>query len=403
MPVTAKQLDQVGDVIDLLVQKRRNKHAENRFFHKLLKVQCAFFNNIKLRKIFFNSILILLTTICGSLQVSAHDSVGTEESQTEIRAHSSDERFDTDLYSSILWGDGRGGDEEDRSMQGRAFELRFGKEIRKNTRIDIVHYNEGHPQNNHRDGFALQGVYRFSPSKSFAMEFALGPYLGFNTTTHFSSGGDDAIQLNDKDVGVLGSVGLLYFPRLLGKSAHLRLQYNHVEMPGAPDSDALLAGIGFDIESKGDTGRSENQGTLEIAALLSHFITNHTVTSSSQGFHMEIRKEIRSHLGVSIGYLKEGDDELVQRNGIPLQFWYSASIGAKWSLAAGAGPYFSRDKDHSGVDVNGIISLEAKREFPKDINLVFRFNRIMDINNNPLENQENDRDVFEIGLSKEFH
>ena len=202
---------------------------------------------------------------------------------------------------------------------------------------------------------------------------------------------------------MLGSVGLLYFPRLLGKSAHLRLQYNHVEMPGAPDSDALLVGIGFDIESRGNADRSENQGTLEIAALLSHFITNHGGTSSSQGFHLEIRKEIGRHLGVSIGFLKEGDDELVQRNGIPVQFWYSAFIGTKWSLSAGAGPYFSKDKGHSGVDVNGIISLEAKREFPKDINLIFRFNRIMDINSNPLENQENDRDMFEIGLSKRFH
>lgn len=374
-------------------------------FNKLLKVRCASPNGIQMMKIYFLSILLLLTTICCPLQVSAHDSAETGNSQAEIHAHSSDERFDNDLYGSILWGDGRGGDEEDRSMQGRAFELRFGKEIRKNTRIDVVYYNEGHPKNNHRDGFALQGTYRFSPSENFAMEFALGPYLGFNTTTYDGSSGEDTIQLNDKGVGALGSVGLLYFPRFLGKSAHLRLQYNHVEMPGSPDSDAILAGVGFDIESRGrnSNGYGKNQGTMEVAVLLSHFITNHEKTSPSQGFHVEIRKEIGRHLDISIGFLKEGDDELVQRSGVPVQFWYSDFIGAKWSLAAGVGPYFSRDKGHSGVDVNSIISLEAKREFPKEINLIFRFNRIMDINNNPLENQENDRDMFEIGLSKRFH
>lgn len=213
MPVTAEQLGQDGDAIDLLVQKRRNKHAENRFL-KLFKVQCLSPKSIQAMKILSIRTLILLTTICGSLQVSAHDSVDSENSQTEIRAQSLDESFDNDLYGSILWGDGRGGDAENRSMQGRAFELRFGKEIRKNARIDIVHYNEGHPQNNHRDGFALQGVYRFSPSKSFAMEFALGPYLGFNTTTRFGSGGNDAIELN---VSVSTIIDVLIFTLFDGR------------------------------------------------------------------------------------------------------------------------------------------------------------------------------------------
>jgi putative transposase len=36
-----RAVDQDGDTIDLLVQKRRNKQAAKRFFHKLLKGQCA--------------------------------------------------------------------------------------------------------------------------------------------------------------------------------------------------------------------------------------------------------------------------------------------------------------------------------------------------------------------------
>ena len=36
-----RAVDQDGDTIDLLVQKRRNKQAEKRFFHQLLKGQCA--------------------------------------------------------------------------------------------------------------------------------------------------------------------------------------------------------------------------------------------------------------------------------------------------------------------------------------------------------------------------
>ncbi len=36
-----RAVDQDGDTIDILVQKRRNKHAAKRFFRKLLKGQCA--------------------------------------------------------------------------------------------------------------------------------------------------------------------------------------------------------------------------------------------------------------------------------------------------------------------------------------------------------------------------
>lgn len=36
-----RAVDQDGDTIDLLVQKRRNKQAAKRFFHQLLKGQCA--------------------------------------------------------------------------------------------------------------------------------------------------------------------------------------------------------------------------------------------------------------------------------------------------------------------------------------------------------------------------
>ena len=36
-----RAVDQDGDTIDILVQKRRNKRAAKRFFRKLLKGQCA--------------------------------------------------------------------------------------------------------------------------------------------------------------------------------------------------------------------------------------------------------------------------------------------------------------------------------------------------------------------------
>ena len=73
-------------------------------------------------------------------------------------------------YASAQFGNGRiygGNAGSDRGMAGRALELRFGHALlpgllggtpdgnaNNRLRVDFVHYNEGHPDNNHRDGFA---------------------------------------------------------------------------------------------------------------------------------------------------------------------------------------------------------------------------------------------------------
>jgi hypothetical protein len=81
-------------------------------------------------------------------------------------------------YLSAAFGNGRihGGNASGyRWMRGRTFEVRAGRQQDDafgvalppgwTLRVDFVHYNEGHPDNNHRDGFALQwlAVHRFSP------------------------------------------------------------------------------------------------------------------------------------------------------------------------------------------------------------------------------------------------
>ncbi|MDB5839282.1 MAG: hypothetical protein JWQ23_1234 [Herminiimonas sp.] len=42
--------------------------------------------------------------------------------------------------------------------------------------------NEGHPDNNHRDGFGIQLVYTNAFVNNLAAEFGAGPYLSMNTT-----------------------------------------------------------------------------------------------------------------------------------------------------------------------------------------------------------------------------
>ena len=88
-------------------------------------------------------------------------------------------------YAAGTYGNGKidGENTTGEKKLGWAFEVRFGKEIDipglgsgklfsadEKFRVDIVHYNEGHPDNNHRDGFAVQGVYNKPLSKTFSAE-----------------------------------------------------------------------------------------------------------------------------------------------------------------------------------------------------------------------------------------
>ena len=138
---------------------------------------------------------------------------------------------DHGAYLSVVFGNGRieGGNASGYTwMRGRTFEVRAGEQQRTlfglalplpastALRTDFVHYNEGHPDNNHRDGFALQWLMVRQLGARGAVELGVGPYLSMNTTVI------DGRQIDDAHVGVLASLALrLALPGTSG--THLRL------------------------------------------------------------------------------------------------------------------------------------------------------------------------------------
>ena len=141
-------------------------------------------------------------------------------------------------YFSGSFGNGSIQNEDD--MEWRTFELRIGAPVHSDQRIDFVHYNEGHPENHHRDGFSIQNVYSVSVTEAIQLEIGVGPYLSFDTTTR------NGLQHDDQRIGLLGSIALLYYLNTLReRNFHLRFDYNHVSMPGAHTSRAFLIGLGM--------------------------------------------------------------------------------------------------------------------------------------------------------------
>lgn len=297
---------------------------------------------------------------------------------------------DGDVYVAFAMGTGSAS--EGGNLAWKAFSLRLGKSITDKARIDFIHFNEGHPQNNHRDGFAMQGTYKVSATDKLAIEAALGPYFSMNTTVIKGE------ELDDKRLGVLATIAATYSLDSISKGLHVRAEYNHAAMPGALKTDSIMVGVGKNFDSKKRSTGSDSKKDVEVAVIGDLFITNHgDVDETPKGYQIEVKKELSAHTAASVSYMKEGVDSRVDRQGVAAEFWYAEPLSKNMSISAGAGVYLADNKlDKNDGKVNGIISIEVKRKVGKDMNVFVRVNRIADFKGS------NDRDVIGVGLAGKF-
>ena len=313
-------------------------------------------------------------------------------------------------YVSGVYGNGKidGENVRGKTTMGWAFEVRFGKEVNlpgvgngklfsedEKFRVDVVHYNEGHPDNNHRDGFALQGIYNKPLSKRISAEVGLGPYYSMNTTT---LGG---VQYNNSNLGVLLSTALLIDVDQLGSGGHIRLGFNHVNMPGAGahSSNALLIGVGKYFgapDARNIPGLVDDRIWLGVAAINGQ--TNHGDTERSFGGSAEVKK-YDGPWAFSGSAIAEGDDDSrVDRRGLAAQVWYVQPLADKWSASAGFGPYVSSNKRGTSDQTRlmALITMQVDRNLGKDWKAFASFSRVNTFR------EKNDRDLFRVGVMRAF-
>ncbi|MEB0135745.1 hypothetical protein QN362_10440 [Actimicrobium sp. CCC2.4] len=318
--------------------------------------------------------------------------------------------LDQRAYVSGTYGNGKidGENVRGKATLGWAFEVRFGKEVtlpgldtgklfsaNEKFRVDVVHYNEGHPDNNHRDGFALQGMYNKPLGKIVSAEVGLGPYYSMNTTT---IGG---VQHNNSNLGVLLSTALLIDVDQLGSGAHIRLGFNHVSMPGAGahSSNAVLIGVGkyFDTTpARSMPGLVDDRLWLGVAAINGQ--TNHGNTERSAGASAEIKKYY-GPWAFSASAIAEGDDDTrVDRRGLAAQAWYVQPLADNWSASAGVGPYVTTNKRGSSDQARlmALITMQVDRNIGKDWKAFASFSRVNTFR------EKNDRDLFRVGVMRSF-
>ncbi|WP_156328241.1 MULTISPECIES: hypothetical protein [unclassified Massilia] len=316
---------------------------------------------------------------------------------------------DHGAYLSLVFGNGRihGGNAEGyRWMRGRTFEVRAGRQQRTlfgsalpdslSERIDFVHYNEGHPDNNHRDGFAVQWLMVRKLGAGTAFELGVGPYLSMNTTVI------DGRQIDDAKVGALVSLGLRLPLGALPSGTHLRIGYNHVQMRNVHRSDALMIGIGRQFgRSEPDPETDPADGQTWFGVSVGNSITNMSGTDGAIASVLEVRRylgERMEHWAVSGKFLFEGDDGArVDRRGAAAQLWYVQRVTPRFAMSAGLGPYVARNRrDDNITHANLLISFQAEHALSRHLRAFMNFNRVKTFR------QTDDRDLFQLGLLKDF-
>jgi hypothetical protein len=315
---------------------------------------------------------------------------------------------DRGAYLSTQFGNGRisgGNAGHYRLMRWRTGEVRVGRDMnpalvgadsvvnaQSTARIDFLYYNEGHPDNNHRDGFALQATVSRRIEGAVSAELSAGPYSGMNTTTI------NGVQINQASRGMLYSAALRYPLGSWAPGAHLRLGFNHVWMRDTHTSNAVMFGIGrhfTDVPPFADTDLPRSR--LWLAASYGTSQTNQALRQAARSGTFEA-KQYGGKWAMSLKAVLEGDDRVqVDRRGVATQLWFVQPLTASWQVSAGVGPYVAENwRNQNRTGVHGLISMQFERNIGARNKAFFAFSRVKSFQ------QANDRDIFHLGVTRSF-
>jgi hypothetical protein len=326
---------------------------------------------------------ILTNSIAGLAILAGTGNAHAQDSASSLPIDSKPSERALNAYA--VFGDGRatnGGD-----MHWRAYEVGFGDVLNDYLSVYLAYVNEGHPVDHHRDGFAALGSFRWPVGSRLALELSAGPYFSMDTT-HV----DNQVR-NDKRWGVRASAAVRYY--VVPNRFFLKLQYNHVQMFGGFNSDAVLFGIGSDFG--GDPGSALSDGKTQVSVWAGTSQTNRPQVPIEKGYMLEVKRPLGNAWAYSASFVYEGNNGVAGRRGIAAQFWYVAPIRSKWTLSAGVGPYLSHDRDEtsSRIRLNALLSAQVTYQVTNHWAASLRFNRVATRN-------DKDQDMFMVGLARNF-
>ena len=253
--------------------------------------------------------------------------------------------------------------------------------------VNAVWLNEGHPENHHRDGFAIQPSL-YKDFNNWRVQLSTGPYYSMDTTRQA-----DGTVLNAKNLGLLSSLALKWHPGTA--NWYLGIGYNHVWMRNKLNTDSVVLFLGMDSQRE-HGNRSGIASKTKPGLWIGHAKTTLPSTDTKTGVQLEVAFPVKEHFSYSIAGLYEGNTTLADRKGVMAQAWYNETFN-NWTLSAGAGPYLAHDslRDETATKLLAIVSLRATYKLMRRTDVGVNVNRVISF-------YHRDADMVLLGVQTAF-
>ncbi|WP_144163146.1 hypothetical protein [Paraburkholderia sp. BCC1885] len=220
--------------------------------------------------------------------------------------------------------------------------------------------NEGHLQDNHRDGLALQYWRRASFfDRRLSLAAGVGIYNFFDTIAH----DDGKPYVDGHGWAPIVSITATWYT---DARFFYQLRVNQVLATQSYKTTSVLFGVGYELDApnghgalSGATRQSVSSGD-QITALAGWTEVNSLSSPGAMAESVEYRHGFGAYFDGTLSWIDEGHTPLNTRDGVAAQAWLRRSFfDDKLTLGVGAGPYFAVDTHRSpdGQDTGGRVSI----------------------------------------------
>jgi hypothetical protein len=259
---------------------------------------------------------------------------------------------------------------------------------------ELTYRNEGHIEENHRDGIGALLWGRFKPAgERLALGLGIGPEIYFNTK---GAGNGDGYT-DAHGLSLLGSAGIQLN---LAGGAFLEARFNRTLDSSSFQSESVLTGVGYRLTAKGDEGVNRRANTrTSFFVSLGQSIVNSFDSEEGQAFAIQYETQVKAGYGTIVSLIDEGRARDFSRAGIAIQPAIIREFLRKGRLRLrlAGGPYFNEQEkeNHSRSRIAALLSSSADYRVTQHHGLYISGNRVF-------TTDDRDSDILLVGVAVSF-
>jgi hypothetical protein len=283
--------------------------------------------------------------------------------------------------------------------RSEAWGISYRKIIAPYLATSLAYLNDGHFPGHHRDGLAGEAWLPINLlNQHLTISAGLGPFYYYDTVVARNS---NSYADNHGWAWIYGVDATWQF-RGDRTGPFLEMRIDHTAPSKSIETTSIGLGIGYrgfsDSHNTADPGAAEGFAENELVAYYWKTVVNSFSSQTSPAEEFEYRRKIWSELRASVGFLNEGNSQLIRRNGVTAELWAEPSFDSGvWSIGFGFGGYSAIDKyrPEPGRHISGIVSATASLRLLKNLDVRFLWHRIV-------TDYSRDTDVVLWGLGYRF-